>query len=88
MDADNSFYVKFIATFAPTFFGYIILVLDMVAACTPNLQEMIPYYCYKLSCALYSFNCIELTLFTRDTLWIIPLVLLMQQSEVYALCIP
>jgi hypothetical protein len=27
MDADNSFYVKFIATYAPTFFGYIISVL-------------------------------------------------------------
>jgi hypothetical protein len=31
MDADNSFYVKFIATYAPTFFGYIISVLAMVA---------------------------------------------------------
>ena len=30
MDADNSFYVKFIATYAPTFFGYIISVLAMV----------------------------------------------------------
>ena len=30
MDADNSFYVKFIATEAPTFFGYIISVLAMV----------------------------------------------------------
>ena len=30
MDADNSFYVKFIATYAPTFFGCIILVLAMV----------------------------------------------------------
>ena len=29
-DADNSFYVKFIATYASTFFGYIILVLAMV----------------------------------------------------------
>ena len=27
MGADNSFYVKFIATYAPTFFGYIISVL-------------------------------------------------------------
>ena len=30
MDVDNSFYVKFIATEAPTFFGYIISVLAMV----------------------------------------------------------
>ena len=30
MDADNSFYVKFIATEAPTFFGYIISVLAIV----------------------------------------------------------
>ena len=30
MDADNSFYVKFIATEAPTFFGYIVSVLAMV----------------------------------------------------------
>jgi hypothetical protein len=30
MDADNSFYVKFIATEALTFFGYIISVLAMV----------------------------------------------------------
>jgi hypothetical protein len=32
MDADNSFYVKFIATYAPTFFGYVISVLAMVEA--------------------------------------------------------
>ena len=30
MDADNSFYVKSIATYAPTFFGYIISVLAIV----------------------------------------------------------
>ena len=30
MDADNSFYVKFIATEAPTFLEYIISVLAMV----------------------------------------------------------
>ena len=30
MDADNSFYLKFIATYAPTFFRYIISVLAMV----------------------------------------------------------
>ena len=30
MDADNSFYVKFIATEAPTFLGYIISVLASV----------------------------------------------------------
>jgi hypothetical protein len=29
MDVDNSFYMKFIATFALTFFGYIISVLAM-----------------------------------------------------------
>ena len=29
-DADNLFYVKFIATDVPTFFGYIISVLAMV----------------------------------------------------------
>ena len=38
MGADNSFYVKFIANEAPTFFGYIILVLaiwadDMTLTC-------------------------------------------------------
>ena len=32
MDADNSFYVKYIATYAPTFFGYIISDLAMVLA--------------------------------------------------------
>ena len=31
MNADNSFYVKFIATYAPTFFGFIISVLAMVS---------------------------------------------------------
>ena len=31
MDADNSLYVKFIATYAPNFFGYIISVLAMVS---------------------------------------------------------
>ena len=30
MDANNSFYVKSIATYAPTFFGYIISVLANV----------------------------------------------------------
>ena len=30
MDADNSFYVKFIATYAPTLFGYIISFLAIV----------------------------------------------------------
>ena len=30
MDANNSFYVKFIATYAPTYFGCIISVLAMV----------------------------------------------------------
>jgi hypothetical protein len=30
MDAKNSFYVKFIATYAPKFFGFIISVLAMV----------------------------------------------------------
>ena len=30
MDADNSFYLKFIPTYAPTFFGYIISVLAIV----------------------------------------------------------
>ena len=30
MDADNSFYVKIIATYDPTFLGYIISVLAMV----------------------------------------------------------
>ena len=36
MDADNSFYVKFIATEAPTFFGYIISVLASV--CGPIMK--------------------------------------------------
>ena len=35
MDADNSFYVKFIATEAPTFFGYIISVLVSVGGMVP-----------------------------------------------------
>jgi hypothetical protein len=30
MDADSSFYVKFIATYAPTFLGFVISVLAMV----------------------------------------------------------
>ena len=30
MDADNSYYAKFIATYASTFLGYIVLVLAMV----------------------------------------------------------
>ena len=34
MGADNSFYVKFIATFAPTFFRYIISVLAIVYTVT------------------------------------------------------
>ena len=40
MDADNSFYVKFIATEAPTFFGIIILVLASVS-CN---RVLFPYY--------------------------------------------
>ena len=32
IDADNSFYVKFIATFAPIFFGYIISILAIVVS--------------------------------------------------------
>ena len=36
MDADNSFYVKFIATEVPTFFGYIISVLAMVLSWTAD----------------------------------------------------
>ena len=52
MDADNSFYVKFIATYAPTFLGFIISVLAMVnvnriltrkTACESNL----PFQCHK-----------------------------------------
>jgi hypothetical protein len=40
MDADNSFYVKFIATYAPTFFVYIISVLAMVGIqCSPIVQD-------------------------------------------------
>ena len=34
MDANNLFYVKFIATFAPTFFGYIISILAIVRGFT------------------------------------------------------
>ena len=34
MDVDNSFYVKSIVTYAPTFFGYIISVLAMVQELT------------------------------------------------------
>ena len=45
MDADNSFYVKFIATYAPTFFGYIISVLAM-AMYLPTLNFEIPQVAY------------------------------------------
>ena len=34
MDADDSFYVKFIAAYAPTFFGYIISFLAIVVYVT------------------------------------------------------
>ena len=43
MGADSSFYVKFIATYAPTFFGYSISVLDMVSCILnfrPHLQKI------------------------------------------------
>ena len=39
MDADNSFYVKFIATEAPTFFWYIISVLAMVSKAFQQRKE-------------------------------------------------
>ena len=46
MDADSSFYVKFIATEVPTFFGYIILVLAMVSYDfhSKNVQIILPNY--------------------------------------------
>ena len=37
MDADYSFYVKFIATYVPTLFGFIISVLAMV----PSLYKKV-----------------------------------------------
>ena len=47
MDADNSFYVKFIATEAPTFFGYIISVLAMVARVRFVIHVEVPMHCIK-----------------------------------------
>jgi len=41
MDADNEFYVKFIATEAPTFFVHIISVLAMVPS---NSKEKLKSY--------------------------------------------
>ena len=49
MGADNSFYVKSIATYAPTFFGYIILVLASVA-------RLVKCHCIK--CKLHSIDVI------------------------------
>ena len=39
--ADNSFYVKFIATYVPTFFEYIISVLAIVARSTYLVATLI-----------------------------------------------
>ena len=39
MGADNSVYVKAIATYAPTFFGYIISVLAIVTTLFKNENE-------------------------------------------------
>jgi hypothetical protein len=39
MDADNSFYVKFIANYAPTFSGYIVSVLAMVKGQADGRQK-------------------------------------------------
>ena len=41
MDAYNSFDVKFIATYGPTFFGYIISVLAMLVATAFPLKGLI-----------------------------------------------
>ena len=38
MDANNSFYVKFVATYAATLFGYIFSVLAMVQALQVELK--------------------------------------------------
>ena len=40
LGANNSFYVKSIATYAPTFFGYIISVLAIVAALYWNIDTL------------------------------------------------
>ena len=40
MGADNLFYVKFIATYAPTFFGYIISVLAIVSIPAQKSHEL------------------------------------------------
>ena len=58
MDADNSFYVKFIATEAPTFFGYIISVLAMVT------HSFIFFTIYQLDKSFMT------TLSTNYNLWI------------------
>ena len=55
MDANNSFHVKFIATEAPTFFGYIISVLAKV--CTEQgyleLENEINFICFYYVSILY-----------------------------------
>ena len=50
MDADYSSYLKFIATYAPTIFGYIITVLAMVLYLNKmlKLQHPLIYICDKV----------------------------------------
>ena len=60
MDANNSLYVKFIATEAPTFFGYIISVLAMVISYNrplwPNDHQKKPRTTYYALENLNNFN--------------------------------
>ena len=48
MGADYSFYVKFIATGAPTFFGHIISVLAIVNGNNCNFYYLSTYITYML----------------------------------------
>ena len=58
MDGDNSFYVKFIATEEPTFFGYIISVLVMVSCNSTSVNasraknDVIKSWLYTVTCNL------------------------------------
>ena len=52
MDADNSFYVKSIVTYAPTFFGYIISVLAMVQSMS---HQIVYIYVFSIICGRVLF---------------------------------
>jgi hypothetical protein len=48
MGADNSFYVKSIVTYAPTFFGYIISVLAIVKCSFKHLHTFQSQFFYNV----------------------------------------